>query len=332
MVKKIKKEKVEKKRKIKYSRRKKYKKNAEKLFNMLKEFSCKIILIIILILILIFLSELKFTNISSTKVGLCVSIKEENLYIKEFIEHYKNLGYNHIFIYDNNDIDGEKLEDVIQKEINKGFISIINYRGNNKKPQMEIFRDCYEKNNKNYDWLSFFDVDEFLEIKPKGIKIQEFLDNKRYNNCENIKINWLLYSDDEKLYYENKPVQERFKTALYNNSKNTFVKIIVRGNLPTNFWEVAPDPHSGANNYTICILSGKNISKEAYHISPNYEYGYLKHYMTKTIEEYIKKIEKGRINCKWRGVRSMINYFFDTNKKTKEKIDIFKKKFKINIY
>ena len=42
--------------------------------------------------------------------------KRENLYIQEFIDHYKNLSYDHIFIYDNNDIDGERLEDVIQKE------------------------------------------------------------------------------------------------------------------------------------------------------------------------------------------------------------------------
>ena len=77
---------------------------------------------------------------------------------------------------------------LFKKEIDEGFISIINYRGNHKKIQMEIYKDCYEKNNKNYDWLSFFDVDEFLELKPKGIKIQEFLDNERYKYCEDIKI------------------------------------------------------------------------------------------------------------------------------------------------
>ena len=331
MVKKIKKEKVEKKRKIKYSRRKKYKKNAEKLFNILKEFSCKITIIIILILILIFLSELKFANISSTKVGLCVCIKEENLYIKEFIEHYKNLGYNHIFIYDNNDIDGEKLEDIIQKEIDEGFISIKNYRGNRNQPQFKAYVNCYKKNNKNYDWLSFFDVDEFLEIKPKGIKIQEFLDNKRYNNCENIKINWLLYSDDEKLYYENKPVQERFKTALFNHSLNSYAKLIVRGNLSTNFWKGAIEPHFGVQNYNCCSLSGKEYHKAPKTKIPyDYEYGYLKHYRTKTVEEYIKKIKKGRVNNKRIKNKDMIQLFFENNKKTKEKIDIFKKE--LNIY
>ena len=76
------------------------------------------------------INEDKYTNnIYSTKVCLCMICKLENLYIKEFIEHYRKLGYNHIFIYDNNDIDGERFEDVIQKEIDEGFITIINYRG-----------------------------------------------------------------------------------------------------------------------------------------------------------------------------------------------------------
>ena len=44
---------------------------------------------------------------SSIKAGICTLCKEENLYIQEFIDYYRDLGYNHIFIYDNNDIDGK---------------------------------------------------------------------------------------------------------------------------------------------------------------------------------------------------------------------------------
>ena len=36
--------------------------------------------------------------------------------------------------------------------------------------QMEAFYECYEKHNEEYDWLSFFDIDEYLILKPKGIK------------------------------------------------------------------------------------------------------------------------------------------------------------------
>ena len=327
MKKKLKK-KENKKKKIKFKKRRIRKGKAINKFNIILKLICKVIIIILLSLLLF---QIKFTNISTIKVGLCVVCKDENLYIKEFIEHYKNLGYNHIFIYDNNDIDGEKLEDIIQKEIDEGFISIINYRGNNKKPQMKIYIDCYRKNKKNYDWLSFFDVDEFLEIMPKGIKIQNFLGNKRYKYCENIKVHWVLYSDDDKLYYENKPVQERFKTALFNHSLNSYAKLIVRGNLSTNFWKGAIEPHFGVQNYNCCSLSGKEYHKAPKTKIPyDYEYGYLKHYRTKTVEEYIKKIKKGRVNNKRIKNKDMIQLFFENNKKTKEKIDIFKKE--LNIY
>ena len=55
--------------------------------------------------------------------------KNENLYIKEFVNHYRKLWYDHIFIYDNNNINGERIEDIVQQEINEGFISLINLRG-----------------------------------------------------------------------------------------------------------------------------------------------------------------------------------------------------------
>jgi len=272
-------------------------------------------------------NDLKY--IYSKKVGLCLICKGENLYIKEFIDHYINLGYSHFFIYDNNDINGEKLEDIIHKEIESGLISIFNYRGINKKPQFKVYIDCYERNNKNYDWLSFFDTDEFLEIKPNGIKIQDFLDNERFKNCQNVKFNWLLFSDDNKLYYENKSIQKRFKRPLFNNSLNKHVKSTIRGNLSSNYWKGAQNPHSGVNNYNCCTPSGNQISKISPYNEPyDFKYGYLKHYRTKTIEEYIKKMRKGRADYEL-DYKYMIDTFFLTNKKTKHKLDIFKKEFNI---
>ena len=173
-----------------------------------------------------------FNVISKTKVGLCIICKRENLYIQEFVNHYKNLGYNHIFIYDNNNVDEENFDTVLKKEIEENFVSVVDYRGRNNNRQLfEAYIDCYEKNNKNYDWLSFFDIDEFLELKNSS-NIQELLDNERYKNCQNIKFNWLIYSDNDKLYYENKPVQERFTQPLKENRFfNMHIKSTVRGNL-----------------------------------------------------------------------------------------------------
>ena len=51
-------------------------------------------------------------------IALCTLGKKENLYIKEFSDHYKNYGVNKIYLYDNNDIDGEIFEDEINDYIN----------------------------------------------------------------------------------------------------------------------------------------------------------------------------------------------------------------------
>ena len=54
------------------------------------------------------------------KVCLCTSGKKENLYVKEFVEHYKKYGVNKIYIYDNNDLNDEHFDDVISDYIING--------------------------------------------------------------------------------------------------------------------------------------------------------------------------------------------------------------------
>ena len=63
------------------------------------------------------------------KVLLCCIAKLENLYIKEFVEYYKKLGFDNICLYDNNDEDGEHFEDVINDYIESGYVILKNVRG-----------------------------------------------------------------------------------------------------------------------------------------------------------------------------------------------------------
>ena len=140
----------------------------------------------------------KINIYSNQLLCMCSIVKEENLYIKEFIQHYKLLGYNRFCLYYNNDNNGEKLEDAISEEINSGLASIINfrnYRGGNGGQQMAAYYNCYENNNNNCNWISFFDIDEYLILDSKFISLQQLLNNKRYQNCEGILINWKIYND-----------------------------------------------------------------------------------------------------------------------------------------
>ena len=291
----------------------------------------------ILILFIIFIidyNKVETKDNYNINVGLCVIGKKENLYAAEFVQHYKKIGYNHIFIYDNNDIDDERFEDVLNNEISNNFVTIINYRGfrgDLNKPQFDSFKDCYRNNKKKYDWLSFFDFDEFLEINNNK-SINYFLGDKLFHKCLNIKINWLMYSDNNLLYYENKPVQERFTEPLFNDSANNVIKSTVRGNLKTNYWENMQNPHTSDNNYISCNSLGDKIdSRSIGNIPPTFKNAYLKHYATKTIEEYCEKIKRGRSDLKVtyddKTMKEYFDYFFTRNKITKQKLDYIKKIF-----
>ena len=323
-------------KKINYARGK-TKKTFSKIF-IRKDLIITLLLIIIIILSKYYpgflsLKQMKkdlFKAFSSNPtVCLCVIAKKENLYAKEFVNHYKKLGYTHLYIYDNNDVNDEKFEDVIQDEINSGFVTIINFRGMTK-GHCNAYYDCYEKYNKLYNWMSFFDFDELLSLK-KEKTIQQFLSSPRYEQCVTIKINFLFYSDNGLLYYDNRTLQERFTEPLYNHPNNAWCKVMVRGGLKTNYYAVQCTPHTSHSNYPSCNSAGQSIPYNAGATRPIFTYASLNHYYTKSTEEYLIKSSRGEASQKvdWNDQRKQFKYklYFLYNKRTKEKEDLLKRLF-----
>ena len=314
---------------------KKLKRGKRKLFLKLS-----IILILFLLNFYSIFQDLFYENFYSknkTKVCLCVIAKKENLYIEYFIEYYKQLGYDHIYLYDNNDKRGEKVEDLIKKYIDENLVTLIDYgglKGNNRNsPQMRAYYDCYEKHSKEYDWLSFFDIDEYLMLKPKGIKIQRFLENKRYKDCPIVKINWLMFSDNGQISYENKPITKRFPKPSLNQNAGIHVKSIMRGNMSYHKLEKTYNAHYIYNGIKSCSSSGKFVEGTCFNDPPDYEYATLNHYV-KTITEYIQKLKRGFFsnnpNLYPERLKRKFNVFFEMNDKTEEKIKIFNSAFNTN--
>ena len=308
----------------KYYIRKKYKSKDKRN----KYFFRKIILTIPLLLIS-FLIKVYQLNKKYLKICLCAIGKQENLYVKEFVQHYIKLGYNKIFIYDNNDVDDERFEDIIQDEIDKGFVSIINYRGYKSPKQLSSYRDCYEKNKKTYNWLSFFDFDEYLELKPNGIKIQNFLNNERFNNCQVIKTNWVFYVNNNSLYYDKKPIKERNYTSI---KPNRHIKSTVIGNLSFNYWSKATTPHSSRHKLKTCSPSGKRIDySSAFNEPPDIKYAFLNHYHFKSFEEYCIKLKRGKPDRHNRNLIKNIKNFYQKNKNDPNKLNIMNKVFNLTL-
>ena len=311
-----------------------------------KNYNKKVLIILILVLLVSFkmllpnylninqilnlfsFNFIKYKSSPNVSICLCVIAKMENLYAKEYVNHYKKLGYKHIYIYDNNDLNGEKFEDVIKDEIDSGFVTIINIRGLSK-GQCVAYKDCYKKYNKLYDWLSFFDFDELLWIKEDNI--QNFLTSKRYDKCVTIKINFLFYSDNELLYYDNRSLVERFTKALYRHPSNKWLKVTVRGSLPTNYWSVQCTPHTSHSKYPSCNSAGTPMRYGSGAKKPNFTYARMRHYYTKSTEEYLIKSSRGsafsRVHWSKRRKKFKYQLYFYYNKKTKAKVKLLKQLF-----
>ena len=73
-----------------------------------------IILKFIIIFIINFYNKIFVIRLKQkSKILLCTIAKNENKYIEEFIQHYRNMKVDNIFIYDNNEIDGENFDVIL---------------------------------------------------------------------------------------------------------------------------------------------------------------------------------------------------------------------------
>ena len=270
---------------------------------------------------------------------LCTIAKNENRYIKEFVDWYKNLGFTNICLYDNNDIDGECFEDVISEYITEGFVFIKNYRGR-KLCQLEAYEECYKEYGKSYDWIAVFDADEFLELDRKFENINDYLSSPIFQEYDAIHINWMNYGDNNQLRYECKPLRERFKEPIsfdkcvaYDFPENNHIKTILRGGLDDILWK--SNPHTPCPSELRCC---NNVGKPCNITSPfvdyNFSYARLRHYGCKSTEEYCWKIKRGfpdQLVDRNKMEYLLHTRYFVMNEFTPEKAEIIKELLDINM-
>ena len=126
-------------------------------------------------------------------------------------------------------------------------------------------------------------------------------------------------------------MQERFTEALYNHPNNAWCKVIVRGRLKTNYYSVQCTPHTSHSNYPSCNSAGKSILYSTGATKPTFTYAALKHYYTKSTEEYLVKSSRGEASHRadWNEGIKKFKYrlYFYYNKRTKEKEELLKRLF-----
>lgn len=262
------------------------------------------------------------------KVALCCIGRLENQYAVEFVEWYKKLGFDKIAIYDNNHMGEEHFEEVLQPYIDEKLVEVIPYR-NMENVQMRAYSDCYVryKYASDYDWVAFFYFDEFLVLKNHST-IQEYLEwvnTKGDFDC--VKVNWMIYTDNNMIENDGRPVNERLTTPMdydkkvgFNFPQNNHTKSIVK--CKTDDFEIGWNPHVPIITKKICNADGVAIEDNSPFTPYTFDNAYLKHFNTKTISEFIHgKMVRGlgdRTHADYMKIVP-INEFFKVNDITPEK-------------
>ena len=214
--------------------------------------------------------------------------KNEDDYILEWVNHYLSLGFDKVIIADNND-SPESIRNILSEHISNGTVQIFECNGL-KKFQLYIYNMFLKEGN--YKWCAYFDCDEFLELNAHK-DIKAFL-NDIEEEC--VLINWVVFGSDSKTFKENAPVQERFRhpvSPLPFFKENFYVKPIIKGGA-RGFYMT--NTHCPSGNRKIFNIGGYYLTERVSHVfyPPRCKYAYIKHYYTKSFEEWIaNKVQRG---------------------------------------
>lgn len=267
------------------------------------------------------------------KVLLCAIAKLENQYIREWVEYHKDLGFDNIVLYDNNDVDGERFEEVIGDYVDNGYVILKDWRGA-KFIQIPAYNDCYHEFSDRYDWIGFWDIDEFLEFEHTRT-IQEFLGQGIFECQRWIRFCWKQYTDSDIVKTDGNFSVKKFKEVLTREyceangiplsdflGASAQCKSIVKTDVED--FNITSG-HVYMPNINAVDATGRDCAHDGVWIGPKevWSGAWLNHYRFKTIEEYVmsKMVRLWPTDYKNGGLDGLtLDFFFEYNKKTPEKM------------
>lgn len=222
-------------------------------------------------------------------ISIVVIIKNEGLYIKEWIEYHKIIGIKKFYIYDNNSTDNtyKLLKPYIERH------QVIYKKLNGKIRQLDAYNDALKYGRKNHELLLMIDADEFLFIKNPNIDLEKTINEFFLKNPQvgGIGINWLIFGSSHYLHKPQGLVTQNFiYRSKFMFDVNYHIKTLCDPTKVAGF--LNPHYPEYLSGYYSVNVDEKKIngafSKPI--IDPPIR---INHYFTKSKEEFMKKRQRG---------------------------------------
>jgi hypothetical protein len=219
-------------------------------------------------------------------LSIVAILKNEALYIKEWIEYHKLVGVERFYLYDNESEDN--LKEILKSYIDDGIVIYKYFPG--KCMQYSAYKDAIRRYKYKTKWLAIIDADEFI-IPISKATLNECL--KDFEDYPALCVNWVVYDSNGHIERPQGLVIENY-TRTYKDSNiwnNTHIKSIVNPRKVNN----CPHPHfceyvnnQKAVNENFIPIDGpfaENNSVNKIRIN---------HYFSKSKNEFIAKRNRGQ--------------------------------------
>ncbi len=231
-----------------------------------------------------------------------VSAKNEGCFLLECVAHYRATGFEHVFLYTNDNTDGsEALLDALGCT---GFVTVIrNEVGRLASPQVKAYEHSIHllRALRDFEWVSYFDIDEFLvpaahhdySVIPAIAAFERRYPRRigppRDSRPSAICYNWHWYGSQGQVRQQDGLVQERFT----HSAASPLVKSLVRlGDIGTMAAIHMPGPEGLA--FVNAAFEPIALGPDCMTPPPDVVHGKLNHYYQKSFEEFGIKSSRGR--------------------------------------
>ncbi len=223
------------------------------------------------------------------KLGIVCIVKNEADYIEEWIRFHLIQGVEKIILYDNGSTDGT--QEKIQPFVEAKQVVLIEYPGS--KVQCDVYNDAIARFGAGFTYLAILDADEFLYPSKSGEKLIDEIERafSQSDGIGGLTVNWLCYGSSG---FEKKPeglvTESYLKRGKESFEANENYKSIVKPEAVFSF-TCPHDPHYRKGRYAV-NTEGQRIDTPT---APGvYTALRINHYFTKSKEEYIAKMNRGK--------------------------------------
>lgn len=226
-------------------------------------------------------------EIYKNNLAFVAIIKNEAPYIREWILFHKMVGVDKFYIYDNDSEDN--LYDTISDFVKDGLVEYTYFPG--KCMQMPCYNDAISKHKDECKYMGFIDCDEFV-IPVDSDTLLNILDKRINGNAKGLGINWRTYGSSGK---KNMPEGLVIENYTYRSRANDDINKHIKTICDPRFVETFDNPHYPIyqDGYYSVDEEGKEIYGP-FNLNNTVNRVRINHYFTKSLEEYIKKMNRGK--------------------------------------